>query len=92
MSKFIDQINTSSKCAAQLCNVKLKLVCVDMIGQQGFVTLQYDCTGCAERCVSFDSSIKHETENCTAVCQDLALQVAFIYSGIQCISNVLKCL
>ena len=49
-----------------------------MIGQQGFVILQYDCTGCAERCVSFDSSIKHETENCTAV--GLALQVVFIYS------------
>ena len=56
MSKFIDQINTSSKCATQLCNGKLKLVCVDMIGQQGCVTLQYDCTGCAERRVSFDSS------------------------------------
>ena len=50
-----------------------------MIGQQGCVTLQYDCTGCAERRVAFESSIKHETENCTAV--GLALQVAFICSG-----------
>ena len=53
------------------------------------MTLQYDCTGCAERCVSFDSSIKHDTENCTAV--GLALQVAFICSG-QCIPNMQKCL
>ena len=50
-----------------------------MIGQQGCVTLQYDCTGCAERRVAFESSIKHETENCTAV--GLAMQVAFICSG-----------
>uniref|UniRef100_A0A1X7SM79 Uncharacterized protein n=1 Tax=Amphimedon queenslandica TaxID=400682 RepID=A0A1X7SM79_AMPQE len=47
-----------------------------MIGQQG---RQYDCTGCAERRVAFESSIKHETENCTAL--GLALQVAFICSG-----------
>uniref|UniRef100_A0A1X7VVK3 Uncharacterized protein n=1 Tax=Amphimedon queenslandica TaxID=400682 RepID=A0A1X7VVK3_AMPQE len=50
-----------------------------MIGQQGCVTLQYDCTGCAERCVTFERSIKHETKICTAV--GLALQVAFICSG-----------
>uniref|UniRef100_A0A1X7TCB3 Uncharacterized protein n=1 Tax=Amphimedon queenslandica TaxID=400682 RepID=A0A1X7TCB3_AMPQE len=79
MCKFIDQINLSSKCATPLCHGKLKLVCVSMIGQQGCVTLQYDCTGCAERRVTFESSIKHETENCTAV--GLALQVAFICSG-----------
>uniref|UniRef100_A0A1X7VSG3 Uncharacterized protein n=1 Tax=Amphimedon queenslandica TaxID=400682 RepID=A0A1X7VSG3_AMPQE len=64
MCKFIDQINLTSKCATPLCNGKLKLVCVSMIGQQGCVTLQYDCTGCAERRVAFESSIKHETENC----------------------------
>uniref|UniRef100_A0A1X7TKZ2 Uncharacterized protein n=1 Tax=Amphimedon queenslandica TaxID=400682 RepID=A0A1X7TKZ2_AMPQE len=50
-----------------------------MIGQQGCVTLQYDCTGCAERCVAFESSIKHETENCTAI--GFTLQIAFICSG-----------
>ena len=55
-----------------------------MIGQQGCVTLQYDCTGCAERRVTFESSIKHETENCTAV--GLALQVV----QAQCILNMLK--
>ena len=32
-----------------------------------------------QRRVAFESSIKHETENCTAV--GLALQVAFICSG-----------
>ena len=63
MCKFIDQINLTSKCATSLCNGKLKLVCVSMIGQQGCVTLQYDCNGCAERRVAFESSIKHETEN-----------------------------
>uniref|UniRef100_A0A1X7TER1 Uncharacterized protein n=1 Tax=Amphimedon queenslandica TaxID=400682 RepID=A0A1X7TER1_AMPQE len=26
-----------------------------MIGKQGCVTLHYDCTGCAERCVTFES-------------------------------------
>ena len=75
--KFIDQINLTSKCATPLCNGKLKLVCVSMIGQQGCVTLQYDCTGCAERRVAFESSI--ETDNCTAV--GLAMQVAFICLG-----------
>ena len=50
MCKFIDQINLTSKCATSLCNGKLKLVCVSMINQQGCVTLQYDCTGCAETC------------------------------------------
>ena len=79
MCNFIDQINLSSKCAKPSCSGKLKLVSVSMIGQQGCVTLQYDCTGCAERRVTFNSSIKHETENCTAV--GLALQVAFICSG-----------
>ena len=62
-----------------LCNGKLKLVCVSMIGEQGCVTLQYGCTGCAERRVAFESSTKPETENCTAVA--LALQVAFTCSG-----------
>ena len=57
MCKFIDQINLTSKCATPLCNGKLKLVCVSMIGQQGCVTLQYDCTGCAEGRVAFESSI-----------------------------------
>ena len=47
MCKFIDQINLTSKCATPVCNGKLKLVSVSMIGQQGCVTLQYDCTGCA---------------------------------------------
>ena len=79
MSKFVDQINLSSKCITPLCNGTLKLVSVDIIGQQGCVSLQYDCTGCAERRVNFDSSVEHETEKCTAV--GLALQVAFICSG-----------
>ena len=36
MSKFIDQINLSSKCITPLCNGTLKLVVsVDIIGQQG---------------------------------------------------------
>ena len=78
MCKFIAQINLTSKCATPLCNGKLKLVCVSMIGQQGCVTLQYDCTDCAERRVAFESSIKHQTENCTAV--GPAMQVAFTCS------------
>ena len=60
MCNFIDQINLSSKCATPLCSGKLKLVSVSMTGQQGCVTLQYDCTGCAERRVTFNSSIKQK--------------------------------
>ena len=79
MSKFIDQITLNSKCITPLCNGTLNLVSVDIIGQQGCVSLQYDCTGCVERRVNFDSSVEHEAEKCTTV--GLALQVAFICSG-----------
>uniref|UniRef100_A0A1X7VHW2 Uncharacterized protein n=1 Tax=Amphimedon queenslandica TaxID=400682 RepID=A0A1X7VHW2_AMPQE len=58
-------INLTSKYATPLCN--------------GCVTLHYDCTGCAERRVAFESSIKHDAENCTAV--GLVIHVAFICSG-----------
>uniref|UniRef100_A0A1X7TKW0 Uncharacterized protein n=1 Tax=Amphimedon queenslandica TaxID=400682 RepID=A0A1X7TKW0_AMPQE len=73
MFEVIDQLNLCSKCATPSCHDKLNLVCVSMIGQQGCVSLQYDYSGFAERRVTFESSIKHETENCTcpASCIDM---------------------
>uniref|UniRef100_A0A1X7VVR8 Uncharacterized protein n=1 Tax=Amphimedon queenslandica TaxID=400682 RepID=A0A1X7VVR8_AMPQE len=85
--KFIDQINVTSNCATPLCNGKLKLVCVSMIGQQGCVTLQYDCIGCAERRVAFESSIKLRQKTAQQLAWPCKLH---LYVQAQCILNMLK--
>ena len=52
-----------------------------MIGQQGCVTLQYDCTGCAERRV---------TMRLKTVQQLVLLYKLHLYVQVQCILNMLK--
>ena len=54
----------------------LKQVNIQMIGLGGTIRIQYDCTGCAERRLNFNSSTLHVTSNQTLL--SVAIKVGFI--------------
>ena len=79
LQAFIDQINATSMCASDGCNGLLAPVSITLTGLGGSVEVQYDCTGCTQRRVSFSSSAHHEASKQTVL--GLTLQVAFIAAG-----------
>ena len=78
MQDLIDQINKTSKCSTKDCNGLLKPVNVQMVGFGGTVRINYDCTGCLERRLTFNSSAltAHDQPDLS-----LALQVGFVAAG-----------
>ena len=76
---LIDQVNNTSKCATKDCKGLLKPVNIQMIGLGGTIRIQYDCTGCVERRLNFNSSTLHVTSNQTLL--SVALQVGFVAAG-----------
>ena len=76
---FVDQVNATSSCATLGCTGLLKPTSVKLKGLGGAVDIDYDCTGCAERRLTFNSSALCEASGQNVV--RLALQVAFIAAG-----------
>ena len=76
---FVDQVNATSVCATPCCSGKLTPVSVTFAGLGGALQMQYNCTGCSQRQLVFNSSVQHEASGESAI--GLALQVAFIAAG-----------
>ena len=75
MKDLIDQINKTSNCNTENCKGLLRPVSVQMVGFGGTVRINYDCTGCVERRLTFNSSAvtAHDQPDLS-----LALQVGFV--------------
>ena len=78
LEHLIDQVNNTSHCNTENCNGQLKPVSVQMAGFGGTVRINYDCTGCIERRLTFDSSAvtAHDQPDLS-----LALQIGFVVAG-----------
>ena len=76
---FVDQVNATSSCTTPGCTGLLKPTHVNLTGLGGAVDIDYDCTGCLERQLTFSSSALCEASGQNVV--RLALQVAFIAAG-----------
>ena len=78
LQHLIDQINKTSRCNTENCNGQLKPVSVQMAGFGGTVRINYGCTGCIERRLTFDSSAvtAHDQPDLS-----LALQIGFVVAG-----------
>ena len=76
---FIDQMNATSVCATPHCDGKLVPVSVRFFGLGGALVIQFACTGCSERMLTFRTSVDIALSKHSVV--SLALQVAFVAAG-----------
>ena len=76
--KLFQQINSTSRCSTPSCNGRLKMTNLKLKGLGGALDITYDCTGCANRSITYES--KQYSEKSVSEISS-ALVVAFVCAG-----------